>query len=280
MAAVAIDISGHNNHGVYVNEPPTVAGATGDGNCAVLLDRTKRQYVRLDAAVPDLAGPACTIAGWFKPTDTAMKDPGFSVFALNTVNPFSEPTYGSENYNRHVLRWSPTDSTPGRFELNGKAAARSAPFPAGDWHFIALLCTGTLDRLRVNGLDRCSMGWQAVIDPSDFLSVGQDWDGANATNASDFISAAFDEVFACNYLVSDAALDALYALGPVAAGNEYRDAVLALGPVGYWRLCDVEEIQALRLLQRGDTQEIGTGAPRLPAFRTSRQESARVTGHW
>lgn len=233
MARVATDISGQANHGTYQGGAKGAASLIPtDSNRATRFNGTSG-FVVVDAVIADLAGSTAFAMGcWARPR-TNRGD-----MALMIVNK------GSGDYNRYLLQGAFSGGV-GHYELNTAAVPGGSqlltepgnPHSLEDRSLVIANCGTSSQRLFVDGVSVGTSSYTGqTIGGSDRCSIGQDYDGPAFGNQSAWFPGVLDDAFVIPRQITPAEAADLYDAGASSGG--FREAVLALGPIGYWRLDD------------------------------------------
>lgn len=241
MSKVCNDISTQANHGTYegtvAQRVPGII-ANGGGDPARYFDGSA--FVSADAVVADLPAFGFSFGCWMMPVaDFTAQTFGAGVLAFNSATG-GGGFYGAGN--RLILRFGGTGQ-PRAIYLTNDAPGPGVPSILGPTlslltvHFVVATLDRTL-KLWVDGVPIGAAAQDAANDlqPSDLFTMAQEWDHPSP---SDFYNGVLDEVFVLPRTITDGEVSRLWDVGTGAvASGDYKAEVLALDPVGYWRLND------------------------------------------
>jgi hypothetical protein len=165
---IAIDWSGHGNHGTIGGDPEWI-----DGIMKGALDLTG-DYVAIDGVVDDITSTNITLSIWINSTQTSQGD----LIAAN------------ENDSDHPLEFYIESGRPGRYDGDDTTYTNAPVVADGQWHMMTYVRQGSTGHIYVDGV-------QVASDPASFdlatitrWSIGQEWD----SGPSEFFMGMVDDV--------------------------------------------------------------------------------------
>ena len=168
----ALDASGLGNDGNAVGDPIYEAGFDGQ---ALTLDGAD-DYVEINSVAGHLTDDDVTLAGWVKTAD----DGSNYWFSCNSST------------GDNVVLLGLLDGRLAIYDLNATEAYSSSVVSDFEWHHLAYTRQGTEGTLYVDGnRENTHVADFAFTDPQNRWSLGQEWDGDNASN---FLAGTLDEV--------------------------------------------------------------------------------------
>jgi hypothetical protein len=181
----ASDSSGNANHATTTSSPVFVAGKYGS---AMDLNGTS-QYAMLPAGL--LASVTnFTIAVWVNWDGGSAWQRIFDFGNDTAQNMFLTPASGSG-----TLRFAITTNGGGAEQI-----LQTSPLPVGQWQHVAITCNGSTARLYTNGVVAAS--GTVTIAPASF-DPALNFLGESQYGADPLFNGRLDELFICNYALSD-----------------------------------------------------------------------------
>jgi hypothetical protein len=165
-----LDDSGLGNHGTANGDPTYAVGQVGQ---AISLDGTG-DYVTIDGVTDDITSEDITLAGWVKTANTG------SVYWFSCNGP------GNENVALFAILGGRAAIYDGGAEGHSSTLVNDL-----DWHHLAYSRSGSTGYIYVDGsLENTHTANYTFTDPLNRWSIGQEWDG---TNASNFLTGMVDD---------------------------------------------------------------------------------------